>query len=98
MGWSIYKRNEGGNTEVESFRITGDEFMVDQVCVLLDAKMTGADQTSPVLTILAWWNAYQFLCVQCGNPNFRNLMVCTLVRLDVNADEDYRAVKVKGRR
>jgi hypothetical protein len=72
-----------------------DKIVIDEVLVLLNAEVAGADFWSPIVAILAWRNTLKVTSIQGRNTNLSNLVVCFLIRLDIDAHEDYGTVKRK---
>jgi hypothetical protein len=85
IGGCFSKSDDFGLAKVEAVGAALHELGVDQVGVVLDAEMASADQGPPLLAINAWGYACQLSCVQRGDANLSDLVVCALVRLDVDA-------------
>ena len=63
--------------------------------ILLDTKVTRADQASPACAILTGRNARQLPCVQSGDSNLCDLVMSTLVGLHIDAHEDDGLIEIE---
>ena len=91
------QRHHGRLTIVKAIRTTDDEVRVDKMRVVSDAEMPGSNIAPPILAVHARRYVAQLPGVQCGDAHLRDLVVCSLVRLDINTHEDYGLVKVERR-
>jgi hypothetical protein len=96
LGRRFSKRNYRGFAKVEAVGTALHKLRVDQVGVLSDAEMAGADKRPPLITVNTWCNVRQIPRVERGDADFGDLVVGALVGLDVNANEDYVLVEVVG--
>ena len=90
------QRHHGRLAIVKAIGTTSDEVRVDKMRIFFDAEVSGSNIAPPIFAVHAGRYVAQLPGVQCGDAHLRYLVMCALIRLDIDTHEDYGLIKSEG--
>jgi hypothetical protein len=90
---SFLETDELRSAKVKAVGASVNKVAIDKVLVLFNTEVAGANLWPPTLAVLARCNALEVTSVQGRNTNLGDLIMCSLIRLDIDAHEDHGTVE-----